>query len=140
MENSDLLRHQIIKNLIAPDTEKVADVAVSLWEPMATKIIEIVGEGGFNSLYARSVFITHPTYSWLDTHAPSTSPNHRFMELKTSFERQTSAHASAANSLLLINFTDILAVLIGEHLTMSILRSAWGNDAFEKVDKEFKNE
>ena len=135
-----MLRHQIIKNLIAPHTEKVADAAINLWEPMATKIIAIVGEGGFNSLYARSVFITHPTFSWLDTRAPSTPPDHRFTELKMSFERQTSAQASAANSLLLINFTDILAALIGEQLTMSILRSAWGNDAFEKLDKEFKNE
>ena len=57
-----------------------------------------------------------------------------------SFERQSSAQASAANSLLLINFANILASLIGEQLTTSILRSAWGNDASMKADKEFKHE
>jgi len=48
--------------------------------------------------------------------------------------------ASAANSLLLIKFTDILASLIGEGLTTSILRSAWGNDAPNRAGKELKHE
>ena len=54
METSDLLRHQIIKSLLVQHPEKVADAAISLWEQMATQIISIVGEGGFNSLFARS--------------------------------------------------------------------------------------
>ena len=44
-------------------------------------------------------------------------------------ERQTPEHAREANLLLLITFTDILASLIGEQLTTSILRLAWENDA-----------
>ena len=63
MDTSDLLRHQIITSLMAQHTEKVADAAVSLWEQMATQIISIVGEGGFNSLYARSVFLTQSDIS-----------------------------------------------------------------------------
>ncbi|BBP05255.1 hypothetical protein TPL01_23940 [Sulfuriferula plumbiphila] len=59
METRDLLRHQIIKSRMAQHTEKVADAAINLWEQMAIQIISIVGEGGFNSLYARSVF-TYP--------------------------------------------------------------------------------
>ena len=47
-------------------------------------------------------------------------------------ERQTPAQASEANRLLLITFTDILASLIGEQLTTSILRLAWANDASDK--------
>ncbi|MFD2271188.1 hypothetical protein ACFS07_08755 [Undibacterium arcticum] len=45
---------------------------------------------------------------------------------------------SAANSLLLITFTDILTSLIGEQLTTNILRSAWGNDASDRAGKGFK--
>lgn len=43
-----------------------------------------------------------------------------------SLEGQAPAQASEANSLLMITFTDILASLIGEQLTTSILRLAWG--------------
>ena len=57
-----------------------------------------------------------------------------------SLEGQTPVQASEANSLLLITFTDILASLIGEQLTTRILCSAWGNDAQDRPDKEFKNE
>jgi len=131
METSGLLRHKIIKNLMIPHTEKVSDVAIVLWEKMAEKIISIVGEDGFNSLYARSVFLTQPTFPWLAASALSPQADHRFATLKKCFVEQAPAQASAANSLLLLTFTDILASLIGEQLTTRILRSAWGNDASE---------
>ncbi|MHB1592283.1 MAG: hypothetical protein ACYCTW_12250 [Sulfuricella sp.] len=140
MDTSDLLRHQIIISLTEGHTEKVADAAINLWEPMATQIISIVGEGGFNSLYARSVFLTQSSFPWLAASSLSPQNDCRFAELKTSLEGQTPAQASAASSLLLLTFTDILAALIGEQLTTRILRSAWGNDASDRAGKEFKNE
>jgi len=145
MQTSDQLRHQIIKSLMAQHTEKIADAAILLWEQMAGQIISIVGESGFNSLYARSLFITHSTYPWLASDSSTPPPEHRFAGLKKSLAGQTLAQASEANSLLLLNFTDILASLIGEQLTITILRSAWGsreflagqpNDATDKTDDQ----
>ena len=140
METSDILRQQIIKSLIAQPTEKVADAAINLWEQLAPQIISIVGEGGFNSLYARSVFLTQPMFPWLAAVSLSPQTDHRFAELIISFEGQTPEQAKAANSLLLITFIDILASLIGEQLTIRILRSAWGDGPFEKPGKELQNE
>ncbi len=140
METNDLLRQQIIKSLMAQPPEKVADAALNLWEQMTTQIISIIGEGGFNSLYARSVFLTQQTFTWLAVSSPSLQTDQRFAELKTSLEGQMPAQASEAISLLLITFTDILATLIGEELTTSILRSIWGNDASDRPGKEFENE
>lgn len=140
MDASRLLRHKIIENLMTPHTEKVADAAIVLWEQMATKIISIVGEGGFNSLYTRSVFLTQSTFPWITACAQSPQADHRFATLKKCFEEQTPAQVRAANSLLLVTFTDILGSLIGEQLTIRILRSAWGNDAANPAGKEFKNE
>jgi len=137
---SDLPRHQIIKDIMAPHTEKVADAAIHFWEQMAAQIILIVGEGGFNSLYARSVFLTQSTFPWLSASLLPSQAAQRFTELKMSLEAQTPALAREANSLLLITFTDILAALIGEELTASILRSAWGDDASIKAGKELEDE
>jgi len=136
MEINDLLRQQIIKSLMAQHPEKVADAAINLWEQMSIQIISIVGEGGFNSLYVRSLFLTQSTFPWL----PPPQADHRFAQLKVSLEGQTPTLASEANHLLLITFTDILATLIGEQLTTSILRSAWGNDVSDRAGKEFDNE
>ena len=124
-----MIRHQLIKGLTAQRTEKVADAAVDLWAQIATQIISIVGEGGFNSLYARSVFLAKSEFPWLaDISLPSKS-EHRFAELKKILDGQSTMQAGEANSLLLITFTDILSSIIGEDLTMSVLHSAWGTAA-----------
>ncbi len=137
METNDLLRHQIIKNLMAQSTEKVADAAIRIWEQMTTQIISIVGEDGFNSLYARSIFLSQSRFPWLAASPLAPQNDQRFAGLKTSLEGQAPAQASEANSLLLITFTDILASLIGEQLTTRILRLAWDTDIWNSTSKEF---
>jgi hypothetical protein len=140
METSDVLRHQKIKSLTAQPTEKVADAAIGLWEQLATQIISIVGEGGFDSLYARSLFLSRSTFPWLVASSGAPQIDHRFEKLKTSLAGQTPVLASEANRLLLITFTDILASLVGEQLTARILDSAWDHDAQDTAGKEFKDE
>ncbi len=140
MENSSLLRHQIINNLMDQHTENVADAAIILWEQIASQIILIVGQGGFDSLYARSLFLTQSTFPWLSANSTETQTEQWFAQLKKSLEGQSPVQAREANSLLLMTFTDILASLIGEKLTVSILHSSWGNDASDSPDKELKNE
>jgi hypothetical protein len=138
METSDLTRHQIIKSLMAEPTEKIVDAAIDLWERMATQIISIVGEDGFNSLYARSVFLSQSRFPWLAASQLTPPINQRFAELKTRLEGQTPTQASEANSLLLITFTDILVSLIGEQLTTRILGLAWGIDTSNSTGKEIQ--
>jgi len=140
METNNTPRHQIVRSLMTRRTERVVDAELVLWEQMASQILPIVGEGGFNSLYARSVFLTQATFPWFVVDSPSSGTEHRFAELKRCLHRQTPTQASAANRLLLITFTDILASLIGEQLTTRILRAAWRNHTSEKADKEFKND
>lgn len=146
------LRHEMINGIMAQHTE--VDAAIDLWEQMATQLIAIVGEDGFNSLFARSVFLTQSTFPWLA--APASRADHRFADLKTSLEGQTPAQAVKASRSLLITFTDILASLIGEQLTNNILSMAWGietllgkyehnvSDSEENIlsghTKEFKDE
>ena len=141
METSELLRQQLVKRRMAlPSEEEVADTAIDLWEQIATQIISIIGEGGFDSLYLRSVSLTQSTYPWLAAVLMPPQADHRFAKLKISFEGHTPEQARAANCLLLITFTDILASLIGEQLTIRILRSAWGDDPSKVPGKEFQNE
>ena len=138
MATSDLSRHQIIKLLMAQLPEKDADAAIRVWEQMATQIISIVGEDGFNSLYARSLFLSQANFPWLPTSSLTPNTIHRFEGLKTSLEGQTPAQASEANSLLLITFIEILASLIGVQLTSHILRMPWGIDPSNSTGEEFQ--
>lgn len=133
---------QIIANLMAQQPGNIADAARGHWEKLADEIISIVGEAGFNSLYERSVHLAQSSFPWLPPSALPSQPSQasRFLELGVRLAEQTPAHAIAAHWLLLTLFTDILASLIGEQLTSSILRTAWGNIASDTPHKEFDNE
>lgn len=128
-----MLRHQIIEGLTASPRETAADNAITLWEQLATEIIAIIGVGGFNSLYARTLFLTQPVFPWITGCALAPSVDQRFTALKNALAAQAPAEALKANNRLLCTFTDILAGLIGEALTSSILRTAWGDHALAQA-------
>lgn len=107
-----MLRHQIIKSHIARQSGTNSEVAIRLWIPMAAKIISIIGEGGFSALYERSMHQVHSQFPWLRVSTHPQINEHRFNELKTSLDAQPPAHARAANTALMITFTDILASLL----------------------------
>lgn len=137
---SSLLRHQMIESLATPFADENADAAMTLWEQMSSKLISIVGEGGFHSLYARSLFIARARFPCLVADELPAQTDLLFAQLKKFFESQLPVEASAANKLLLITFTDILASLIGEALTTSILRSAWDSVASDPAGEGSENE
>lgn len=116
--------------------EAIVDVSILLWEKLARELVSIIGEGGFQSLYKRSLHLTTPAFPWM-TSCSSLVPNGSGLEeLRNCLAAQNSTTAGEASTALLITFIDILALLIGEHLTSSILRMAWGDDALDIVVKE----
>lgn len=129
MENNGQLRHKIIEDLLPQQADNAVDIAITQWELMATQIILIIGEGGFSALYLRSLHLSQATFPWLPSDSLSLQADARFAHLKTSLEGQSPELVSAANHLLLITLTDILASLLGEALTIRILNSAWSNVA-----------
>jgi hypothetical protein len=136
MQTIDLPRHQLIKKLTAQRHEDGTDAAVSLWTQMAAQLILIIGAGGFDSLYARSVHLSQSSYPWLAVGSDLLKDDHCFSALKKSLSDQPPALATEANCLLLLTFTNILALMIGESLTTRILNSAWDIDPQDTTDKE----
>jgi hypothetical protein len=126
----------MIRKAIMQRPEAVQDVTISLWELLASELVSIIGEGGFQSLYARSVHLTGARFPWLQLRHPLQASDSRFAGLKMSLEGRDSAEAAEASICLLTTFIDILALLIGELLTIRILRSAWGDDALDIAVKE----
>lgn len=139
MQIHDLPLRQLIIELTEPNAEKMVGTAIERWELLAAHIISIIGEGGFNSLYERSVILTQSEFRWLLTSGLQPAKDHRFIALKASLEGQTPALANEANCLLLANFTGILESLIGAQLTTRIFRSAFKETRIP-IEKELKNE
>ncbi|OGB23752.1 MAG: hypothetical protein A3I66_15935 [Burkholderiales bacterium RIFCSPLOWO2_02_FULL_57_36] len=111
-----------------------------MWERLASELVAIIGQGGFDSLYSRSLHLAVVTFPWLAAGYPSQQAGSRFAGLQTSLEGRDFTEASEASIALLITFIDILVTLIGESLTTSILRAAWGDDALDIAVKDSDNE
>lgn len=135
-----MLREQKIKNLMARLSEKSASAPNHLWHTMASQIISVVGQGGFQSLYARSIFLTQRTYPWMAPLVADKPTDLSFAGLSACLAEHPPDQAREANTLLMLTFTDLLASLIGEQLTVRILTTAWGADADDLTDKETENE
>lgn len=118
--------------------DAVSDTSVQLWEQLSTELIHLIGEGGFQALYERSVHIVKRDFPWLVASVSPQPGDARFASLKIRLAGRDSTEASKASITLLITFIDILANLIGEILTTSILRSAWGDDASDSAVKEIQ--
>lgn len=116
--------------------DAVVEISIHLWEELARELVSIIGEGGFQSLYKRSLHLTSATFPWMTLDSTLPKSGSGFADLKKCFAEQDAAKAGEASTTLLITFIDILALLIGEHLTSSILCSAWGDDALDTVAKE----
>ena len=131
-------RHQKIRAVILQRPDAIGSVTLHLWESLAYELASIIGEGGFQSLYARSVHLTRKSFPWIDLNPSSIPTVSRFVNLKNCLEERDFRVACEASITLLNIFIDILIVLIGELLTTSILCSAWGDDAMNIAGTELQ--
>lgn len=129
-------RDQMIRRAVMQRPDAVVEVSIKLWEKLAHELVSIIGQGGFQSLYKRSLHLTSVTFPWMEINSSLQQNGSGFAELKECLEGQDATNASEASAALLITFINILALLIGELLTSSILRMAWGDDALDTVVKE----
>ena len=139
----DTARHRSIQRLVLSQPGvSVADTSISLWTRLAAELVLLIGDGGFVPLYVRSVQLSAASFPWLQPvsgEALLASNDTRFAGLKRSFDAQDADQASQASAFLLNTFIDMLARLIGETLTIGILRSAWTDTSFDLVDEELSS-
>jgi hypothetical protein len=135
MTSSNPQRNQMIRRAVLQRPDEVVDTSIRLWEQLAEELVSIIGEGGFQSLYARSIHLTNAAFPWLAPEQVSPASNARFASLKISLAGRNVAEASEASIALFTTYIDILALLIGGTLTTGILRSAWGDDSMDSAEK-----
>ncbi len=142
MATDEAQRQRLIQLSMANRTGEVNDIVIQLLQPLSSQLISIIGAGGFNAIYNRSIFLTRATFPWLTAGEPLSPVDYQFPDLKASLAGPSATEASKASYMLLLTFTNILASLIGEALTIDILGSAWGSQGLEAdiAGKEFPHE
>lgn len=138
METTDRTRRQIMEAALLRHPQAVVHNSIRLWERLAPELISIIGEGGFNPLYARSVRLACVQYPWL-THEAMTvaGDSERFAALEARLRAQDITQAGLASMTLFDIFLDVLASLIGEGLTTHLLRLAASQQTSDTPPKDF---
>jgi hypothetical protein len=135
MALADEQRRRMIRRAVLRNPEHVLDASAELWRTLALQLITIIGESGFETLYARTLHQTSIDYPWLAS--PVAGPCAAiFSDLSARMQECGMPDAGQANIALLIKFIDILSLLIGEPVTTTILRAAWGNETVNNAGTE----
>jgi hypothetical protein len=130
----------MIRKAVMQRPEAFIDVTIHLWERLASELSTIIGDGGFHSLYMRSVYVNSVQFPWLTQTHQQQQTDSRFNDLIINLEAHDVNEASEASIALLTTFIDILTTLIGDPLIIGLLQSAWGDDALDIAIKEPGNE
>jgi hypothetical protein len=137
MPTTEQQRHRMIERAVLRRHDAQADISVLLWESLAAELRVIIGERGFESLYARSLHQAGAQFPWLAPRSPQAAGD-AFKLLATRLNAREPAEAQAASAALLNVFTDTLILLIGELLTNGLLRKAWGDDVVNNAGTEHR--
>ena len=139
MATDDQLPRAIIARFFSGPPEKSTDVSVELLETMANALSGIIGENGFESLLSRAVRRVSKDFPWLHFDARSRLSDPEFEQFRRCFQAQSPTDTQAASILLFSTFVDILALLVGAHLTNIILENALGRAYASQLSKEQHN-
>ena len=101
--------------------------AIGLWKKFSDELMSLVGEKGFLILYSRGLHKLRATFPALPNFDAEISPTTWLAELEAALTEHDLVGLNTANYQLLMTFTDILASLIGEDLTIEILNASWGD-------------
>ena len=126
MATEEELLRELIGNALARRPDACADVTVTLIQHLATALIPIIGDEGFDSLLGRTSHRVSHAYPWFRIDPADLPANRELAAMRCCFDGQAPDQAHAASMLLFGTFFDVLASLIGSHLTTLILNSALG--------------
>ena len=129
----------IIGQLLAANPDDTVDTSIDVLELLTNNLVGIIGEHGFETLLFRSAHRVNLDFPWLMYDPRSRPADPEFNMLRECFEGQTRAQANAASALLLTTLVDILAALIGEHMTMLIVKPALDRAWARNKSKEQHN-
>jgi hypothetical protein len=103
------------------DADGVADATISTWQQVIAQLAPVIGKGGFDVLFNRSLLLTCTTFSWLSILGDHRDTTALFENLRVRLAGRDTDSAVEASYTLLETFIGLLRKLIGESLTERLL-------------------
>jgi hypothetical protein len=121
------------------DARALAAAAVRVYETLAGQLALLIGDGGVNALTARSLHLVQRDFPWLAEAEASGPAEGLFAQFGSSLERQEPAVATETAVAALATLGGLLETLIGEALTMRVVRAAWPSAFPDQTRQEARN-
>ena len=121
------LAARVLVNKAGPDADaaSVAIAARRRFEELAGVLTPLIGQVGIDALAARALHLAQREYPWL---GKTRNPEHvegRLLDVSLSLEHQAPGLAAEAAAAVLARFTALLVTMVGEPLTVRLMRQAW---------------
>jgi hypothetical protein len=140
MAQKDENRQDLIRQAIARDESGTPAGILAhahwLWRRLAGRLTPLIGDAGFCALFGRTIRLAIPRFNSLTIPEAGRSIDSLFETLKGDLMSVDAHIAVQASRALLDIFTGLLSTLIGDALTIRVLRSAW----FDEADSMNKQE
>jgi hypothetical protein len=121
------------------DAKALAAAAVRVYDTLAGQLALLIGDGGVRALTARSLHLVQREFPWLAEAQEADSSKGPFPQVGFRLERQEPAVATEAAVALLATLGGLLEALIGEALTMRVLRAAWPSAFPDETQQEARS-
>jgi hypothetical protein len=121
------------------DAKALAAATLRVSDALAGQLAVLIGAGGVKALAARSLHVVQRNFPWLaEAQQPGASEG-PFALLAFCMERQEPNDATDAAAAVLATLGGLLVALIGETLTMGVLRAAWPSAFANETQQEAPN-
>jgi hypothetical protein len=119
-----------------PDVAVIATAASRAYEELARVTIPLIGALGVDALTDRAVYLAKREYPWLgDTHGQPPA-GAAFLAVVASLNERDAASATGGAAAVLAELAGLLVTLIGEGLTLRLLRDAWPVGFSQALEQE----
>ena len=119
----------------ATGAEALAAAARRAYDDLARVSAPLIGQVGVEALTGRALHLAQREYPWLVQTDEPEQADGPFTHLIVCLERQDPAVATEAAGTVFATLTGLLVTLIGEPLTVGLLRKAWP-EAFSGASTE----
>jgi hypothetical protein len=144
MPGSEDLRQAIQRELTREagtdaDAKGLAAAVLRVYGTLAGQLALLIGDGGVRALTARSLHLVQRDFPWLGEAQEPDPSEGPFAQVGFSLARQEPAVATEAAAAALATLGALLEALIGEALTMRVLRAAWPKAFPDETKQEARN-
>ena len=121
------------------DAKAVAAAALRVYDRLAGQLALLIGDGGVRALTARSLHLVQREFPWLAKAQEPGPSEGSFAQVGVCLQRQERVVATEATAAALATLAGLLEALIGETLTMRVLRAAWPSAFPDETQQEARN-